>query len=98
MSKVRDLIVEAGLGPWTTFPAWGSLADLASAVEGTIILPLRAALFAVEAVIDLSKIIPSSIEGMDFSDEIDQALDTRPTPCGSTELWGSALQGIGFNN
>lgn len=94
ITPVSDLARSAGLAPWATYPAWADLAHLADTVALTVVDPIRRAAFVAQAAADLAGIAPDQIPAsQDLSWEIEAAEAARPTPAGSTELWGSAVQG-----
>jgi hypothetical protein len=92
--NTSELVEAAGLGPWESYPVWSDLLGLAVAIEGTIMDPINRAAFAAQAARDLRDTPPDNIEGGDFTSLTEEALAARPTPHGSTELWGSALRGV----
>lgn len=94
-SLVSALINETGLAPFADYPAWGRLVELAQAITATITLPEHQVLFAAQAVIDLKDTSPeeaAQINSKHLAYLTDFAWSQRPTPRGSTELWGSAFQ------
>ena len=98
VSWVENVLALSGHAPWTTYPTWGRLYALAVAVEDTITDQAARVRFVADAVSALAEIHPDEaarhLSDDDLEYLIETASDARPTPCGSTELWGSALQAL----
>ena len=92
MNTTRTLIQAVGLGSWKTYAGWGDLLALAGAIESTIADPINLAAFAAQAAADLRGTTPDSVKEIDLAYLLEMAEAARPTPGGSTELWGSAMQ------
>lgn len=99
--NVRELLVEAGYGPWLYSTAYRQSVELADAIALKIILPIEKMKFIVMAAEDLA-------EGGPGPTRIQQILDSRQgvddpvslvwqvddmdaTPLGPTELWGTYI-------
>jgi len=93
-NTVTGLLAAGGFGPRMTFGGFAAAVWLAEAVAQTICEPIRRAQFVAEAAADLASLDYQPFEGLE--DEAKNLAETaeeqRPTPCGSTELWGSLLQ------
>lgn len=96
MPTVTSLLTEEGFGPRLTFGGFAAAIRLAEAVSQTINSPIRRALFVAEAAADLARLDYQPFEGLaeEAIGLAEYAEAQRSTPCGSTELWGSLLQGL----
>ena len=92
--KTRDIITSAGLASWTTFPEWEQLLQVAEAIEASIQAPISRAVFAARAAADLAEIPPTTIRRFDFAPELEEATNSRATPQGCTEIWGTCMEMI----
>ena len=92
---LHDLVKEAGLATWKTYTGWGDMLALAEAIESTVLDPIHRAAFAAQAAADLRGTTPDSVKEIDLAYLLEMAEAARPTPGGSTELWGSAMQMVG---
>ena len=93
---VTALLRTEGFAPRLTFGGFAAAVRLAEAVSQTISSPIRRAQFVANVAAELARLDYQPFEGLE--DEADglteTAYDQRPTPQGSTELWGSLLQGM----
>jgi hypothetical protein len=96
--NVRELLLEAGYGPWLSFPAYRQSVALAEAISLKIVLPIERMKFVVEAAGDLSDRGPGPtriqeiIDGQGVDDPVSLVLRVEAidaTPLGPTELWGA---------
>lgn len=93
-TTVTALLTAEGFGPRMSFGGFAAAVWLAESVGQTIQSPIRRAKFAADAAADLARLDYQPFEGLEgrAKDLADTAEAQRPTPCGSTELWGSLLQ------
>lgn len=91
---VTALLTAEGFGPWLGFGGFSAAVRLADAVSRTISSPIRRAQFVADAAAELAQLGYRPFEGLEDRAEClaETAEAQRPTPCGSTELWGSLLQ------
>lgn len=91
---VTSLLTAEGCGPWLTSADYAAAVWLAEAVRWTIARPISRAKFAAEAAEWLAEVGPSRLAGLEAEAVClaETAEAQRPTPCGSTELWGSFTQ------
>lgn len=96
--NVRELLTEAGYGPWMQSTAYRQSVELADAIASKIVLPIARMKFVWMAASDLSDEGPGpdciqrildNRRGVDdpvsLVGEVD---DVNATPLGPTELWG----------
>ena len=95
-NTVTSLLNAEGFGPRLTFGGFAAAVWLAEAVSQTMTAPIRRAQFVAAAAADLARLDYQPFEGLE--EEAKSLAETaeakRPSPCGSTELWGSLLQGM----
>jgi hypothetical protein len=93
---VRDLLLAEGYGPRLSYRGFAAAVWLADAVRHTISSPIRQAEFVAAAAQLLADYDYQPFEGLeDVAKALAEAAEAqRPTPCGSTELWGSLLQWV----
>ena len=94
-NTVTALLTAEGFAPRLGFGGFAAAVWLAEAVSQTIGSPIRRAQFVADAAADLARLDYQPFEGLDgkATSLAETAEAARPTPCGSTELWGSLLQG-----
>ena len=95
-NTVTGLLTAEGFAPLLTFDGFAAAVRLAEAISQTIGSPIRRAQFVADAAADLARLDYQSFEGLDGKviSFVEMAEAARPTPCGSTELWGSLLQWV----
>lgn len=95
-NTVTALLTAEGFAPRMTFGGFSAAVWLAEAVSQTIVSPIRRAQFVADAAADLARLDYQPFEGLEGEAEslAETAEAQRPTPRGSTELWGSLLQGV----
>mgnify|MGYP007112871370 CR=1 FL=1 len=93
---VQQLLEAEGFGPRLTFGGFAAAVQLAEAVSQTVLSPIKRAEFVAAAAAELARLDYQPFEGLEDRIEglAEQAEATRPTPCGSTELWGSLLHQV----
>ena len=95
-NTVTSLLTAEGFAPRLTFGGFAAAVRLAEAISQTIGAPIRRAQFVAAAAAELARLDYQPFEGLE--DKADSLAETaeaqRPTPCGSTELWGSLLQWV----
>lgn len=93
-NTVTRLLTAEGFAPRLTFGGFAAAVRLAEAVSQTISSPIRRAQFVAATAADLARLDYEPFE--DLEDEalgLAEAAEAQtPTPCGSTEIWGSLLQ------
>ena len=92
--NVRTLLIDAGCGPWLSFPQWEAAVIAADAIASTISDPINRAAFVARAAGDLLQIPRDGRSDRDMSSvewATGVAQEARRTPCGSTELWGALV-------
>ena len=95
-NTVTSLLTAEGFAPRLTFGGFAAAVRLAEAISQTIGAPIRRAQFVADAAADLARLDYQPFEGLEDKAEslAETAEAQRPTPCGSTELWGSLLQWV----
>ena len=95
-NTVTSLLTAEGFAPRLTFGGFAAAVRLAEAVSQTIGAPIRRAQFVADAAAELARLDYQPFEGLEDKAEslAETAEAQRPTPCGSTELWGSLLQWV----
>ena len=93
-NTVTSLLTAEGFAPRLTFGGFAAAVRLTEAVSQTIGSPIRRAQFVADAAADLARLDYQPFEGLEdkATSLAETAEAARPTPCGSTELWGSLLQ------
>jgi len=96
-NTVTTLLTAKGFGPRLTFGGFAAAVWLAEAVTQTVSSPIRRAQFVAAAAEDLARLDYQPFEWLEDEAKglAEVAEAQRPTPCGSTELWGSLLQRMG---
>ena len=84
-NTVTALLTAEGFAPRLGFGGFAAAVRLAEAISQTIGAPIRRAQFVADAAAELAR-----LDGKATS-LAETAEAARPTPCGSTELWGSLL-------
>ena len=95
-NTVTSLLTAEGFAPRLTADGFAAAVRLAEAISQTIGSPIRRAQFVADAAADLARLDYQPFEGLEDKAEslAETAEAARPTPCGSTELWGSLLQWV----
>lgn len=93
-NTVTDLLKEEGFGPRLTFGGFAAAVWLAEAVSQTITGPILRASFVAAAAAELAQLDYQPFEALEARAKslAEEAEGRRPTPLGSTEIWGSLLQ------
>lgn len=93
-NTVTALLTAEGFAPRMTFPGFAAAVWLAEAVSQTILRPIARAQFTADAAAVLACLDYQPFEGLeDKAKSLAEAAEAQtPTPCGSTEIWGSLLQ------
>ena len=96
IDTVTALLTAEGFAPRLGFGGFAAAVRLAEAVSQTIGSPIRRAQFVADAAAELARLDYQPFEGLEDKAEslAETAEAQRPTPCGSTELWGSLLQWV----
>lgn len=96
MNTVTSLLTAEGFAPRLTFDGFAAAVRLAEAISRTICAPIRRAQFVAGAAAELARLDYQPFEGLvgDAENLAETAEAQQPTPCGSTELWGSLLQWV----
>ena len=95
-NTVTALLTAEGFAPRLGFGGFAAAVRLAEAISQTIGSPIRRAQFVADAAAELARLDHHPFEGLEDKAEslAETAEAARPTPCGSTELWGSLLQWV----
>jgi hypothetical protein len=93
-TTVTSLLTAQGFSTRLTFGGFAAAVLLAEAVSKTIEKPVEKAVFVAAAAAKLARLDYQPFEGLEDQANglAETAEDQRPTPLGSTELWGSLLQ------
>lgn len=93
-NTVTGLLNAEGFAPRMTFGGFSAAVWLAEAVSRTISSPIRRAQFVADAAAELARLDYQPFEGLEEKAKsiAESAEAQEPTPCGSTEIWGSLLQ------
>ena len=96
MRSVRQLLEAEGFGPRFSFRGFAAAVWAADSIGQTIGSPIRRAEFIASAAADLADMDYQPFEGLEEKIKLlaEQAESERPTPLGSTEIWGSLLQWV----
>lgn len=92
LDAVAELLDDAGLGPWLTFPTWNLLVVLADSLAHTVRNPISRAEFVAQAARELSKIRPVALEARADREAIENELAYFLYADHGVEVWGNVMQ------
>jgi len=95
-TTVTALLTAQGFAPRLSFGGFAAAVWLAKAVSQTIDSPIKKAQFVADSAAELARLDYQPFEGLEDRAKglAETAEEQRPTPLGSTELWGSLLQWV----